>query len=277
MSVRELAGQAYARMFARPGRRSQAVNHALFHLALRGMGYNNGWQLDRSGEAEFIARALAAASHVRSPLVVDAGANQGLYSREVLRRFPDARVLAFEPLPGCWPALEGISRLYPGQFSYRPEALGEERGQLELRYGTDDSEWASLSKVLPEYAERAAVQSATVPVSTLSEALRAEWGDRFAPIDLLKIDVEGWEAEVLRGAQDLLRVRPPRWIQLEMNLHQLLRGHTLRGLASLLPGYVPFQILPGRRGLLRVDLNRPEPNVYGYANFAFRRDWAGMP
>lgn len=271
MSVREIIGRTYAGLFARPGRVPQGVNHALYHLALRGMGYNNGWQLGRSGEYWFIEHALL---HQHNPVVIDVGANRGEYSRAVLDRIIGARVLAFEPLAGCREPLEQLEIKWP-RFSYRGLALGAIPDRAQLYYGDSDSEWASLVCDLPGYVRDAATHTASVRVSTLDAEVLDEVLNGlvdYPRVDLLKIDVEGFELEVLTGAAGLLTEMPPRWIQVEWNLHQLHRGHTLRALSQLLPpGYVPFQLLPGRRGLRQVDLDRPEANTFCYANFVFAR------
>jgi FkbM family methyltransferase len=263
MSTREIVGRAYAAAFARPGRVAQAVNHALFHLALRGYGYNNGWELDRSGEQAFIDQHVAG---VQAPLVVDVGANRGDYTRAVLAANPTAEVIAIEPLDGCYPALAALADDHPGRVTVLRCAAGARRGQATIRYGAGDSEWASLADRLPDYAATAATHSQTVPVETLDDLLDVDHSE--PAVHLLKIDVEGWEHGVLAGATRLIRQNPPAWVQLEMNLHQLLAGHTLRGLADLLPGYLAYQLLP--HGLRPVNLDRPDANAYGYGNFVFR-------
>ena len=84
--------KGYVFAFGRP--RGQAVNKVLFHLALRGQGFNNGWLLGPSGEGRFIKRLAG-----DNPKVcVDVGANKGEYSAELLST-TNAKVIAFEPLP----------------------------------------------------------------------------------------------------------------------------------------------------------------------------------
>jgi FkbM family methyltransferase len=264
--MREFIGRMYAALFARPGRIPQAVNHALYHLALRGMGYNNGWQLGRSGEYWFIQHALG---QTHNPVVIDVGANRGEYSRAVLNRIIGARVLAFEPLAGCRETLDQLKIKWP-RFGYRGVALGAVPDRSRIFFGEADSEWSSLSADLPNYAARAATHESWIEVSTLDAEVLGGAVD-YPRVDLLKIDVEGFEIEVLQGARRLIEEMPPRWVQVEWNLHQLHRGHTLRQLGQLLPGYVPFQLLPGRHGKRQVDLDRPEANTFCYSNFVFAR------
>lgn len=259
--MHEVIGRLYALLFARANRPAQWLNHALYHLALRGMGFNNGWQLNRSGELWFIRHMLPRT--LTDLLVVDVGANRGEYSRTVLRHAPYAKVVAFEPLVGCMHELAVMQQQYGlHRFVARNVAVGAEAGEALIHFGENDSEWASLATELPAYADAANVNSARVGVTTLDSQFLLD-----ERIHLLKIDVEGLEYEVLQGAERLIKENPPRWVQLEMNTHQLLRGHTLRQLAELLPGYEVFQLLP--RGMRRVDLDRPEPNTFCYGNFVF--------
>jgi FkbM family methyltransferase len=266
MKLREIIGRLYAVLLARPGRLAQAINHALFHLALRGMGYNNGWQLDRSGELWFIKNVIAKRDQ---PYVVDVGANRGEYSLAVLEN-TNGSVLALEPLGICEAPLARLWDRYEGRFSHLMVAAGAVESWQKIHYSETDSEWASLVDVdqLPGYAAQVATLEHTVRVHTLDGILLDYEPEDDPGIDLLKIDVEGLELEVLQGAQKLISDRPPAWVQIEWNLHQLLRGHTLRSVAALLPSYVCYQLLP--HGLRRVDVDRPEANVFCYGNFVFQ-------
>lgn len=281
--LREAGGRAYAWVFARRARWAQAVNHVLLHLALRGKGYNNGWELDRSGEAWFLQFALTwhGWSSGRTPgyyenlLVVDVGANVGTYSRLALE-LGASSVRAYEPLAACGPQLEELAEAFQGQFHYAHAAVGDRSARRKLHYSDEHTEWASLSRALPAYAAQVVDREEMVDVVTLDHELmlssvRTDGPPLYAKVAVLKIDVEGWESEVLAGAQQLIKYQPPRWIQIEMNTHQLLRGHTLLSLSEQLPGYRPYRLLPGRRGMVPVDPSRAEDNMFFYGNIVFRR------
>jgi FkbM family methyltransferase len=256
--ARELLARAYAFAFARPGL-AQAFNHALYYLALRGQGFNNTYRLGGSGEAWFVTHVLA---HVSPSLCVDIGANQGDYSRMILAE-TSAQVVAFEPLAACQAALSALADDYSGRLTIVPQAVGAQPGVMSIHYG-DKTELASLCEEASAIDYVAAVNTRVAPVTvtTLDEYL-----GHVPQVDFVKIDTEGFEFEVLVGAQKLLEDRRPLFVQLEMNLHQLYRGHTLRSLGALLRGYAPFQLLP--RGMRRVSLDDPNANTFGYSNFVF--------
>lgn len=110
-------------------------------------------------------------------------------------------------------------------------------------------------------------------VTTLDDFLDGAAGRTFAhrEITLLKIDTEGFEYEVLKGAQRTLRERRPRFVQIEFNHHQLFRGHTFYSISRQLAGYTAWQIRPRTRGLAPVAPDDPLVNIFGYANFVFIR------
>lgn len=269
MNLKEAVGRAYAGMFAHE--RMQPVNHALYHLALRGMGYNNGWQPERSGEDWFIREVLAPS---RPRTCFDVGANVGVYSRLLLEH-TGADVVAFEPLPGANEKLNQMKESNPrnrDRFTVISSAVGSQPGVAELHYGNPTSELASLSTEASQIGYVGADNTMTmqVPVTTLDEvtstapwsSLRTEGG-----LDFVKIDVEGFEYEVLRGAEATIAHCRPRFIQIEWNLHQLTTGTSFLSMCKLLPGYTPYQLLP--HGMRTVDPMTPDANTFCYANFIF--------
>jgi FkbM family methyltransferase len=263
MKLREIVGRTYARVLARSGS-AQAVNHALFHLALRGMGYNNGWQLERSGELWFIRNVLVKSD---CKVAFDVGANLGEYSKALLKYTP-MRVYAFEPLPLACRVLEYIESPRFVAFNI---ALGRRSDRLALHYGDELTEHATLSPAAQRigYVGEGNTRTQLVEVEPLDKIVGSSG---IQPPDFLKINVEGFEYDVLLGAMDLLANNPPRFIQIEWNLHQLMTGHTLLDFLDLLgeDHYTVWQLLP--RGMRRVDPKKPEANIFCYGNFVFVRN-----
>jgi len=255
----------YLFAFARPS--AQKFNNLILQLALRGRGYNNCCDPESTGEAIFI-RMLA---QNNPKLCIDVGANKGAYSK-VLLETTKADVFAFEPLPKAFEQLKALEVIYPERFVCMNVGVGDKSATLDLFYGTEDSELASFSKDVNqiEYVGSHNVNKMSVPVITLDSFLE-ELGKKHNSIDLLKIDTEGFEYEVLVGAQKTISTLKPRFIQIEYNWHQLFRTQSLRSLANLIPDYDAYQMLPFGSGLVARDLNRPESNIYHYSNFVFIR------
>jgi FkbM family methyltransferase len=135
-------------------------------------------------------------------MVVDVGANVGyLTSLAAARLGPAGTVLAFEPHPFVFDMLNGNVERWRGKGVATVEthraALSERTGTAELDAG--DTFHANMGlAALSDGAAPAGHETFTVDVLRLDDVI----GDR--TVGLLKIDVEGHEPEVLRGATELL-------------------------------------------------------------------------
>ena len=89
--------------------------------------------------------------------------------------------------------------------------------------------------------------------------------------DFVKIDVEGHEYEVIQGAKKFIGFNAPKFIQIEINWHQLFKKVNLYEFSLLLRNYDIFKILPFGKKLILVDPTRPENNIFHLSNFAFIR------
>jgi len=241
------------------GPRAARLNEALLKATLRARGYQD-WS--GRGEAWFIGTLLP---KLDPRVVLDVGANVGDYAQGVLQS-TSATVHCFEPQPIVAKGL--AERLAP--FGERavvvPRGVGAQSGVLELRYNPDSSELASFSAEVDAISYVRNVERIEVPVVSLDD-YAAEVG--LTRVDFIKIDTEGFEREVLLGAERVLRELKPPLVQLEFNWHHLLRGTSLYALAQLLPDYDCYQLVPG--GWVRRDPMDPLANVYRQTNFVFVR------
>ena len=145
-------------------------------------------------------------SHLRPGLtVVDVGANYGHYALTAANAVGrDGLVLAFEPQPVVFTDLRRNASLLPHHnLQVFAMALGDTNGDAVLAVDTTTSGWSSLvAELVPSPGD-----SITVPVRRLGDVLAEVAPSR--KVGLMKIDVEGFEAQVFRGAWDVLeRDRP---------------------------------------------------------------------
>jgi hypothetical protein len=97
------------------------------------------------------------------------------------------------------------------------------------------------------------------------------FAEKFATIDFVKIDTEGFELEVLDGMRTTLQTKQPQVIQLEFNVLHLWRGHTLLSLTKRLENYRFFRLLPN--SMIEIDPTRFIDNVFIFSNIiAIRKD-----
>lgn len=138
--------------------------------------------------------------------IIDVGANDGWFARTIYRftsRINIKELISFEPLRSQGKYLKNLAERYDN-FSYESIALGEERTTCELtEYGTTGL--SSLKNLransYSSHFNTEILDAYHVEVSTLDHYVR-ENGVQ-API-ILKVDTQGYEMEVLRGAEKLL-------------------------------------------------------------------------
>jgi FkbM family methyltransferase len=161
---------------------------------------------------------------------VDVGANVGYFTLLAARRVgPTGRVFAVEPSP--WAA----DRLAAAIAENGLHHVRVERCGLGAAPGTATLYDPRPDNHTPTMLADAGSPGRTVPVRTLDECVR-EWGaDR---IDLLKIDVEGYEPAVFAGGERALAGGTVRAVLCEFNPHWLHKaGSSSRELYRTLTGF----------------------------------------
>ncbi len=148
--------------------------------------------------------------------VVDIGANHGLFTLLLSRLVgPSGQVLAFEPDPELFRTLEGNCRAnYAGNVHLHNVGLGSRAGQSVLYRSLFNAGDNRLATGLPEGSFRQEI----VSIVTLDEIAGRE------PIDFIKMDVQGWEWEVLQGMRSVIAGSPAIRILLEFWPYGLTRA-----------------------------------------------------
>ena len=156
--------------------------------------------------------------------ILDVGANRGQFTLYALARFPLARIIAFEPLPA---ARENMSRLFEGEtrVDIVPYALGETDGEVVMHLSAREDS----SSLLPVGEGQVSTFPGTDEIGTTSVEVRTLDGvlaDReLGKPALLKVDVQGFELPLLRGAEKSLGLFDQ--ILIEASFVELYEGQAL--------------------------------------------------
>lgn len=156
------------------------------------------WEFE-TAEIRFVSRFLRAGM-----TVFDVGAHHGLYTllaSVMVGR--SGRVVAFEPSPREQKQLRSNVKLNKCKnVRIEPVAVGSSRGLADLFLVQGNEDYCNS---LRPPAVKAQTLTLSVAVETLDDFLR---DNAISRVDFIKLDVEGGELEVLRGACQLLATGP---------------------------------------------------------------------
>lgn len=139
-------------------------------------------------------------------IVIDVGAFKGAWTRVCKNVFPESHVLMVEPQALRLDDLRKVAEQL-GDVELVAALVGESK-----REGVTFHESGSASSVLTE-AENVCTTSTALSMTTLDEITE---GTKFSQPDFLKLDVQGYELNVLKGAQKTLSTAEA--VLMEVNL-----------------------------------------------------------
>ncbi len=152
----------------------------------------------------------------------DIGANYGFYSYWMLHSCPDILVYAFEPHPKMWELLEtakkenNLHRLKTFKIG-----LSESVGTLDLHLGIKDAAHSSFLQK-PDLIHSEVVKVPVVPFDLWRKQIELKLPKR--PEWIAKIDVEGFEINVLNGMEEALSTQSFKGISIEIREDILILG-----------------------------------------------------
>lgn len=191
---------------------------------------NNDSRMERNGELDVLRKLMP-----QMQVVFDVGANVGEWLDHVLAVQPAAQVHCFEPHPTTFERLSAQPR--QANVTYNNAGLGSEVGEATLYIAGTVSGINSLYENRQQMLnpERAGDKpTVTIQLNTLDAYCTT---NEIEQIDYLKIDVEGHELEVLKGAGRLLTEGRIRIIQFEYDRSYLAANLRLKDMFDLLQGY----------------------------------------
>jgi FkbM family methyltransferase len=172
--------------------------------------------------------------------IVDVGANRGNWTRTALKYFPRSRFTMFEPQEKMREEVADLL-VHPG-IEFHCMGAGPVNASMQLtQHERDDSHTFALSA---RQAQESGYPQIEVPVVALDDFFE---GRGLPKIDILKIDAEGWDLEVLKGAHKI--VKDADVVLMEASVLNPIFTNTVEEVISAMSrlGFVLFDI---------TDLNR---------------------
>ena len=149
----------------------------------------------------------------RSQVIFDVGANLGIYSLTSAAISPEARLFAFEPTPAIAAHLRRtLEDNHLNRINVVEKAVARTSGTAVLNLLGAKIEGNEGMNFVTQKA--VAADSITIETVSLDDFCQLQGIDQ---IDLLKIDIQGNEAEALRGAERMLSEGRIRCIFTELN------------------------------------------------------------
>lgn len=164
-------------------------------------------QVKRAFEPDSVRRDRDDNDHLRAILgailqpdsnCIDVGAHEGVFLSDITRLAPRGRHIAYEPLPDL--AAE-LARRFPS-VDVRRRALSDHQGEAEFAHVVTRPGWSGFRE--RPYPDRETVRRISVRTESLDTAIPPDYVPHF-----IKIDVEGAEEQVLRGAMETVRRHRP--------------------------------------------------------------------
>jgi FkbM family methyltransferase len=250
--------KVYVFLFARKA--LYRINLLLYKLSMTGIGIHNYENDYVSGEKAFI-KYMKARNLFKEGVILDVGANIGHYAIMLRENNIALPIFAFEPHPVAFKKLEQAASAH--HFIPVKRGAGEVSTTAVIYdyAGNTGSEHASMYKEVISDLRNSEVEAVNIDLVSIDQFV-AE--NNIAKIALLKIDTEGHELNVLKGAKDTIARGLVNVIQIEFNEMNVISRTFFRDIIDLLPGYDFYRLLPD--GLLPLGAYK----ILDFEIFAFQ-------
>lgn len=191
-------------------------------ILLRKTGVKFGMDFKMTDEE----RVILLLKHNKIDLIFDIGANTGQYARELFSLGYKGKIVSIEPLSEAYNQLLKHSENNPNWIIAERCALGDKNEDSEINI-TENSVSSSLMEILPGHTDSEPaskiIGKENIKVYTLDSIADKYFNSN--NIVFLKIDTQGFEEKVLKGAETTLK--RVKGVQLELSLVKLFEGQKL--------------------------------------------------
>ena len=236
-------------------------------MGLKGMGILNYQSSYLSGEKHFINKLKRIKGN---KIIFDVGANVGNYSKLILKKIKDVSIYAIEPNSISFMKLD--KNILSKQVSKYNFGFSDHSG-ASLMYDDKNnpgSSHASLHSGVFTDLESKPFTEQTIQLTTIDQFVE---DNKISKITLLKIDTEGNEYNVLKGADETLKKGIIDIIQFEFTEMNLFSRHFFNDFYELLiKDYKIYRLLPN--SFLEIkNYHPPVCELFAFQNLiAIKRD-----
>lgn len=157
-------------------------------------------------------------SNFEMKLIFDIGANIGQSENEYFKLFPNAKIHCFEPIPATFSKLK--SNVRSPKTECHNLALGAIEEKVEIMLSSAENTSTANSIVNNKFGNDGV--KVQLDCSTLDLFLTR---NKIEAVDYVKIDTEGYDLNVLKGAKDSLKSQKIKFVEVECSMNKLNNFH----------------------------------------------------
>ncbi len=175
----------------------------------------------------FINQFMTALKYNKIDLIIDVGANEGQFALESIHAGYNGSIISIEPLTGAYGNLLKNSKKYKNWIVFPRMAVGD-KNHLTYINVSQNSVSSSILDMTPRHLNSAPdskyVKREKVKVFQLDNFI-----NKFKEYEyiLLKIDAQGYESFVLKGAKKLLLSKNLKGIFIEVSFSELYKNQKM--------------------------------------------------
>jgi FkbM family methyltransferase len=253
----------YPKYFAR--RMFFNFNNTLIDFGLRGIGIMNHIDNEVTGEKYFSEYVM---ENYRPKIIFDVGAHKGDFAALFSRS--NSIIHCFEPNEKPHLNLEMRFRK-KGNINVHNMGFSDKIEECYIFDHSNDfgSVYASVYEDVITKIHNSTSVKTKINLSTINDFAKSH---EINKIDLLKIDTEGHDLSILKGASNLIANQGIDIILFEFNEMNIISRSFLKDFISILENYDLYRLLPG--DFLPIDYKYPHKfEIFAFQNIvAFRKD-----
>jgi FkbM family methyltransferase len=247
----------------------QRINEKIFRVIVSSLGYMNFSEDFKMTGEKSLFRSIDSQEINK---ILDIGANEGQWASMALKE-TTAKIISFEPQSIPFATLIQLCEKHPERMRAYQIALSNKDFETKINILENSTGLSYLDDEIKSHPLINGKSNSQEPIKAWSLDTFFEHNtSELLNVDFVKIDTEGHEFEVLIGARRYLDAVKPKYIQIEMNHHQLFKNKSLFEFSKLLPNYRIYQLLPFGNSLHQINPLDPARNLFMLANFLFIKE-----